>query len=65
MLCRIHFGRVTTTGLHRERNDAIFKVCAPKRGAREGLAAFNEIVKWKGGIISKVPATSRSIYVDW
>ena len=35
---------------------------------REGLAAFNEIVDWKGGMISEVPVppgTPRTIELDW
>ena len=34
---------------------------------REGLDAFNEIVTWKGGRISEVPAdlSQRTIVVDW
>ncbi|MEO8439238.1 MAG: response regulator [Spartobacteria bacterium] len=34
----------------------------------EGLAAFNEIVEWKGGVISEVPApigTPHTIELDW
>src|SRR4051794_20610057 len=34
---------------------------------REGLEAFNEIVAWKGGHISEVPAdlSHRTIHLDW
>jgi DNA-binding response OmpR family regulator len=35
---------------------------------KEGLAAFNEIVDWKGGMISEVPTqaeTPRTIDLDW
>ena len=35
---------------------------------KEGLAAFNEIVDWKGGMISEVPVapgTPRTIELDW
>lgn len=36
-------------------------------GEREGLEAFNEIMNWKGGRISEVPAdvNKRSIDIDW
>ncbi len=35
---------------------------------KEGLPAFNEIVDWKGGMISEVavaPGTARTIEIDW
>ena len=35
---------------------------------KEGLAAFNEIVDWKGGMISEVPVPPgmpRTIELDW
>src|SRR3954470_14323902 len=36
-------------------------------GGREGLEAFNEIMTWKGGRISEIPAdlSKRSIDLDW
>ncbi|MEO7951185.1 MAG: response regulator [Spartobacteria bacterium] len=59
------------TGPRGEKARVYFKNGQVRHAAtpgREGLAAFNEIVDWKGGMISEVPVppgTPQTIELDW